>query len=236
MLITKQIVCLAKSQKQGGFCLAGKEVLGEGFGEWIRPVSETEHGELREENMRYKDGTTISLCEKCTIALKGQQQHQYQIENYIIKEEPCCTKNGKICWDDLKNMVKKEPRDLWNNESSSFDGVHDRVSLPILTYKQKSLRLVYLQKSTLLSQIEYGGKRKCRLAFEYYGVPYKLTITDPEVKAFFSHQKDDYQFPEAFCCVSLGVPFNGFSYKLVASIITKERIQDGQFSLHDRAL
>lgn len=46
MPYTKRIVCLANSRKYKGSCVAGKEIMGNAFGGWVRPVSKKVHGEL----------------------------------------------------------------------------------------------------------------------------------------------------------------------------------------------
>ena len=47
MIGYKTIICLANSRKKGGYCIAGKEIVNHQVTpKWIRPVSDTESGEL----------------------------------------------------------------------------------------------------------------------------------------------------------------------------------------------
>ena len=61
MAYVKRIVCLANSFKIGGSCIAGKEVLANGYGGWIRPVSARESAEVRPGGMQICDNTGRSL-------------------------------------------------------------------------------------------------------------------------------------------------------------------------------
>lgn len=57
MIATKRIVCLANSRKLAGRCIAGREWSTAGAGDWVRPVSKREHGDVGEYERQYEDGT-----------------------------------------------------------------------------------------------------------------------------------------------------------------------------------
>lgn len=105
---TKQLVCLANSQKYKGYCLAGKEIGSGGFGDWVRPVSTEEHGEIKDGGLIYEDGSPVSVCDTFLIALKGHSRHSYQSENFLIDSGYYCKKTGKITWQDIKEIATYE--------------------------------------------------------------------------------------------------------------------------------
>ena len=56
--------------------------------------------------------------------------------------------------------------------------------------------------------------------FQYNGVDYWLRVTDPSYERQYRQQLDgDYQVGDAFLTISLGEPFQGYAYKLIAAII-----------------
>ena len=60
--------------------------------------------------------------------------------------------------------------------------------------------------------------------FRHAGNAYALWVTDPAYERQYLAKRDgDYQMGECHLTVSLGEPFGGAIYKLIASIITAER-------------
>ncbi len=74
---------------------------------------------------------------------------------------------------------------------------------------------------------EFGNaKRRLRATFSFNCIQYKLAVTD----IFIEHQYlqgEDGIFPikTALLCVSLGELWEGYAYKLVATIITPNRAE-----------
>ena len=66
--------------------------------------------------------------------------------------------------------------------------------------------------------------RRVQGRFKYAGNRYYLWVTDPVYERQYLAKLDgDYQIGECFFTVSLGEPYGGACYKLIASIITGER-------------
>ena len=68
------------------------------------------------------------------------------------------------------------------------------------------------------------SKRIVRGEFNYHGAAYRLGVTDPAIEIkYLSGQDGQYEIPQAVLCVSLGDPFQGHYYKLIASVLYRER-------------
>lgn len=50
-------MCLANSRKLSGRCVAGRGLVDDEPGDWIRPVSDREHQEVSEYERQYEDGS-----------------------------------------------------------------------------------------------------------------------------------------------------------------------------------
>jgi hypothetical protein len=222
----KRIICLANSRKYLGRCVAGKEVLTDGLGSWIRPVSARHSGEVSEEERRYENGRDPSVYDIIDIPLLKARPHLYQSENHLIDADKYWKKTGTISWEELKDLVDPSAP-LWVNDDSSYNGINDRVSMEVASHLDHSLVLIDPQNLTIQVQLEGEGfphpKRKVRADFTHHGAHYRLAVTDPVAeRAFLARPNGVYPLHDAYLCISLGEEYQGSCYKLVATILSKQ--------------
>jgi hypothetical protein len=222
---TKRIVCLANSRKLSGRCLAGREVAGSGFGAWIRPISDRPDHEISEEDRRYEDGTMPRLLDIVDVTMKAARPENHQQENHLIDDGYYWERRGSTSWKSLQAAVEDPDGSLWVNGDSSSYGQNDRVGDEETAALRRSLYLVRPTKLSISVAVEGGGlypaKRKVRATFELCGHTYCVAVTDPVVESRHLAGPDgDTAVPDALLCVSLGEPFKGHAYKLVAAVIT----------------
>lgn len=221
MTFYKKVICLANSRKLGGRCLAGMELVRNKLGAWIRPVSKHGNGELSLYDIQFDDGTTPELLDIVTIPLLKHAPHNYQSENYIIDNQEYWVKNGRLK-STLLNRLIDDIDTLWINEYHSSSGLNDRI--PQSRAEEElgtSLALICPQSLSLVVQFEYN-RNKVRANFQYNDEPYCLTVTDCKVENdYLNREPSTYQVTaeNVHLCVSIGEPFQGYCYKLVAAII-----------------
>ena len=74
---------------------------------------------------------------------------------------------------------------------------------------------------------ERAARRRVRAKFTLNGCLYRLSITGPRIEERYLTQGDgDYDIGEATLCISLVEVWNGFSYRVVASVITEGLCKD----------
>src|SRR5690242_4940306 len=74
----KRMVCLANSYKTGGRCIAGKEVLANGYGGWLRPISARASAEVWPAESRYENYATPQLLDIIDVPLLNAAAHNHQ--------------------------------------------------------------------------------------------------------------------------------------------------------------
>jgi hypothetical protein len=226
MSYTKRLLCLANSRKLSGRCVAGREVSGERWGAWIRPISGRPHEEVSEEERRYEDGTDPRLGDVIDIHLLEHRPRTYQQENHLLDESRYWVKVRSASWDDIVGALEDAPQPLWENGDSSYNGINDRVPIARAEAFNRSLFLLRPQNLTLLVQAEWGGKRKVRGDFSLGAERYCLVVTDPFVeKRYLAKSNGIYHVDDAVLCISLGEPVSGYAYKLIAAVMTRTRIE-----------
>ena len=223
------IVCLANSRKSSGRCIAGKCT---DDNSWFRPISNRAGHEISEVDRRYSDGQTAQLLDVIGIPCIEERPHGHQSENVLIDDRFYWEKKGSASWDDVLELVDQDA-ELWENGYSACYKQNDRVPDGLIDENGGSLRLIELDEMVLHAgpkAPDFGNMRRIvRASFNYRGQHYKLDVTDPEYeRACLENGAEEYRIPSVVACISLSEPHtnqNGetFAYKLVASIITKER-------------
>ena len=224
----KRIVCLANSRKHSGRCIAGKEVLSNSYGPWIRPVSARPSAEVSEEERRYENGQDPRILDIIDVPMSAASPALHQTENHIIDGKCYWVKKGELDWEEMGKLVDR-PEMLWSSGDSTYYGLNDRVKLETVANMTNSLLLIQPTSLTIEVQTEgaeFGNpKRRVRASFSYKGVNYSIIVTDPIAeRAFLSKLNGVYQLDNAYLCVSLGEAYSdNYCYKLVTTVIVKEQ-------------
>ncbi|MHC1729000.1 MAG: DNA helicase RecQ [Syntrophobacteraceae bacterium] len=219
-----KIVCLANSRKYSGRCIAGKELLPDGIGNWIRPVSGIGTGELSPSEITLKEGRAPELLDILVLHLGEECPHFYQTENRVAADTHWSREGAipKYRLPELCDGVEK----LWINGHHSQSGMNDRVPMEIANEKiTSSLLFIRASDFCVIVGEDIRGLRRILAEFRYNGVQYRLPVTDPIAEASYM-SKDPGRYceetAEVFLTVSISEPYGGFCYKLVAAIILAE--------------
>jgi hypothetical protein len=227
-----RILCLADSRKNSGRCVAGRVIGGEQHGQWIRPISSRATGELSDDDRRYQNGKTVRVKDVVSIPLKSQRSHAFQLENHVIDENYYWEFERKAEWEEIYTLVEQVDGELWDNSSSGYYGVHDRIAEAaapdIVTEFGGSLVLIEVHDLVIKVSMEgaaFGnGKRKVRGQFSCSKCQYLIAVTDPRVETIFLAKNDgSYPVGRAILCLSLGEPYNDHVYKLIAAVFLPPR-------------
>lgn len=212
------LVILANSHKHGGICLAGK-VFTRSTKQWVRPVSACESGALRPGWLHHVAGTIPQIGMCLSIPLGKPFPENHQRENHTI-ESGHWTRIGQLNADDLTTLTDHEEQ-LWHNDWHSLRGHNDRI--PELIAKNcctGSLRLI--KPVNLRFRLDHQPQRTAlRALFNYAGHHYVLAVTDDAATGRWRERLEQGHdgHAEGLLTISLGLPLDGYCYKLVAGVI-----------------
>ena len=235
MPTTKRIICLANSRKLQGRCVAGIELAEQGVTRWIRPVSAREHQEVSEYERQYEDGSDPRLLDILEIPLLEHQPKEYQQENWLIDAHLYWQKIGKYEWNHLERFVENPDlssadaeSSLWQDGNSSYNGENDQIPISEAGREVSSLKLIKvknLELNVFAPGEAFGNsKRRVRGRFLFLQRQYAFWITDPIIERIYLQKANGtYQIGECYLTISLGEPFNGFVYKLIAAVLEKPK-------------
>ena len=223
----KCIACLANSRKLHGRCVAGREWLDGRPGRWIRPVSDRAGREVSEYERQFEDGSDPRVLDVIDVPVLEPRPEGFQSENWLLDPEYYWEKAGRVSWFDLPALADRVAP-LWIDGHSTYHGLDDKIPLELAGSARGSLRLIHvdgLQLSVFKPGEAFGNmKRRVQGHFMHAGRRYALWVTDPVYERRYLAKLDgDYQIGECFLTISLGEPYGGAIYKLIAAVITAER-------------
>jgi len=205
IMLAKQLVILANSNKHGNRCVAGKCL---STGQWIRPVSTIGGGALSLNQIRCRNPHGLFPATNLQRVIVGLDCHAplvNQPENHLIAANSEWQQNFKINAIQLPQLLDN-PISLWGEGNSVSYAAIQQNKIRI----NQSLFLVQT-KSLSFYTSDHG---KPRAIFSYKNVSYDLPVSDPNYSAIVRDKRD----LKGILCISLGEDFNGSCYKLVASI------------------
>jgi hypothetical protein len=220
----KLFVCLANSRKYSGRCIAGVELCRRPDGflkmvetpehhpSWIRPVSQSEFGELSSDWVRH-----IRLGDLIEVDVENKPiTHGYQCENvYFDAKSLQIVEHLDLTHDRLSRLSVRENSLLFGCRGGS-------VPVDNLADVDNSLQFIKVEKATLRWRDEPGMRPQERLVFQYNNVGYDLPLTDIEfVEKYLKDNTILEKAKDVFLTVSLSLPHDGRLYKLAAGVFLR---------------
>lgn len=208
----KKIVLFALSWRNQDVCVAGKDLFTK---EWIRPV--TEAGPVPKSDV-YK----FRLGDIVEVEVSSHCPKDHQTENYRLVGNSW-RKTGVISLANLP-LYLDNPPNIWDYKTSI--GAKSVPFVDIATAGiNKSLYLISVPDLTVdhvMEQYSDGTQKpKYYGTFQYSGVKYKFSITDPVFILKYPNF-GTYSVSRPTLCLSLAEPWasmNNRCYKLIAGVI-----------------
>jgi hypothetical protein len=107
-MVSKRIVCLAKSRKHGGRCVAGREIVEGSWGPWVRPVSKRPGHEISIPELRYGNGSEAALADVVTVHLEGHAPQGFQPENWVLANGAWAHEQV-VSWAHIRSLAENLP-------------------------------------------------------------------------------------------------------------------------------
>ena len=208
----QRMVVLANSRKHNGSCLAGKVLEN---GQWMRPTSNSLAGEVAHIDTLYADGTQIQPLDIVQFDPGEMRAHPHQRENVLFEH---------FHWEEVGRVSFEELEDFRDHHLGFLEGEetrrNDRVTEPQAQEFGESLGLIYTINAKLVV-VQKGYRQQLRILFTHEGSSFNLAVTDRQAeREYLNRAGTEHLLPRAYICVSLGEPFHGYCYRLVACIIT----------------
>ena len=183
--------------------------------------------EVSEYERQYRDGSDPQVLDIVRIPVLGPKPQGWQSENWLLDAECYWEKEGVYSWFDLPALVDPVAP-LWRDGHHSYHGANDRIPGEAMASLSDSLRFLHIERLTLhvFSPGEAFGttKRRVQGQFRHAGRDYALWVTDPIYERRYLARLDGrYRLRDCYATVSLGEPFHGTCYKLIAAILELPR-------------
>jgi hypothetical protein len=220
-LTTIDIIVLAASLKHGGRCIAGVCTTD---GRWVRPVGAGEHGELYPYHYAI-DGKVPRLLDVVRFEHQGSTGEPDQPENVRvagspwerIDRVPIGDAYPRLCPALISGSDLLGSRSHYVEEEIAARGMPASIGLTEPTELRFSL-------DHHSSKPQGSPRAKFTLSGQYYDLPLTEFIIKPRLleAGYGTYSFNDLGFnnpAHPLVVVSLGTPYNGRQYKLVAAVL-----------------
>ena len=218
----KLFICLANSKKYKQRCIAGIELekssrrgyryqiaKRDGNPVWIRPVSDSEHGEVSSELVDH-----INLLDIVEINVTATVPQGYQSENLLFDNRRLQVID-RI--DKIETLIDKL---LTANTPTLFGNTEKAVHVDDARQLNHSLVLIKPTNVHVYETTGFKGNPQIRADFIYSTTRYDLPVTDIDFEEKFNQNPNNLQAcTHIYFTVSLGVELNEQHYKLIAGIL-----------------
>jgi hypothetical protein len=197
---------------------------------WLGAAHNAKHGNsIALKDAQYKDGISADLLDTVRVPMSAPAPSDHQTENHQIDDGFYWTKVGRATWEQIVSATDNIKGPLWSDGDHSYHGLNDKVDEPTAKTLGGSLLLIEPSHLELLvadeSKFGGGSMRRVRAKFTFDGTSYNFVVTDPWIEANYLVKPDgSYAVDGSRLCVSLAEILNGSATKLVAAVITPDRI------------
>lgn len=212
----KLIVILAKSAKQGNYCVAGIEL---STNKWIRPISHDEKIEdaVTAAELTYSDNTEAQILDVVEIDFEDTPvENKIQPENFFFKNKTW-KKLGSWNLSDVEKFCGFDSTDLIFYDTSR------RLELSALDNFDRKKSLLILPIENLSVSVEFrNDEKKIQANFNYGGVKYeRFSVGDIALREKFSDSPcgEFFVTEKAVATFSLTNPYkDSRCYKMLANL------------------
>jgi len=216
------LICLANSRKMGARCVAG---IRPDTGEWIRPVSSVASGKLEITQIRLSNNADPRCFDLIHVGLSQASPTRMQPENWLIDGKP-----WELVVSPAPSRCSIVIRDRLFRGALIFGNSSDRVGVETFDTSPAVESLLLLKPINVRWAVgrSFTGGMQARVRFHHNSVRYNLPVTDiifeNKLKNLglgeYNSGEIGIENEEAlFFTISLGEPFNGSCYKLVAAVL-----------------
>lgn len=216
----KEVIILTKSDKNGGYCVAG---IDKENGKFIRLVSEdySSHYALDDNDLIYKDGQSfVKVMDIVRVKLKGRQHCIEQPENYIIDDGYYMKKIGVSNRQEISQYLMNQEYIFYNNLNS--------ISEEELKCQLQKYSLIMFKVSELKLWADKFNEGRLTANFIHFENEYRFikvtdhNLTDKYYERVINSSPRPLILNNAILIMSLAPEHYGKHYKLVANIIEEE--------------
>ena len=195
-------------------------------GYWIWPVSNREGQDVWEVEHQYEDVSDPQVLDIIEVPVLGPRADDYQTENWPPDPAFYWERAGWFSRLDLDRLTDPDAC-LWINGHSTYNGQNETIPLALATTLTDSLRLIHvdcLRLNVFRPGEAFGNnKRRVQGRFVDVGTDYRLWVTDPRLeRKYLAQLNGPYEVRDCNLTVSLGEPYRGACYKLIATVLATD--------------